>query len=544
MHMRVAFNAYWYWYVALSCAAIVFLIISQYLITLVWVTYKKYKLRSAGRRALARMRNLRPGEPLEPQLAASADMPLAAGAEIQPIFEPGETPEPQPAASADLPLAADAEIQPILEPGEEPEPQPAVSSELALQVGARLNWLLSHGKGKTWGDAPKKFVQVDIEPKEMDSNVEIAALLVGDIGSCVSALLPTGAEAQPILEPGEAPEPQPAASADLPLPAGAEAQPILEPGEAPEPQPAVSLDLRLPASAEVQPILEPGEAPEPQPAVIRNVNTAKKDYDRAITNNNGTVKLDPKFGVTYERRSVTKSKMGDKAGADADLEPAKAIRASISGKHVKFGRLADASEKKEAALPPNEESTPEDKSSVKNARAFKGSIGVSIRRVTDGAAQRLNVKPARGALVVGIDKYGPAKAAGIELDDVIVKIDGKDVNEVHDLPRFVADAPAGEDIAVTILREGKELTKTVKVCQLEDSDKQESFNSKNGSASQEIPVAVDPRSQVAAKHLAPGEVPQQLVSNVSFFVPPAPPRFGRRPIDHFSNFRHRPKRGA
>jgi oxalyl-CoA decarboxylase len=62
-------------------------------------------------------------------------------------------------------------------------------SDLVLLVGARLNWLLSHGKGKTWGDAPKTFIQIDIEPREMDSNVEIAAPVVGDIGSCVSALL-------------------------------------------------------------------------------------------------------------------------------------------------------------------------------------------------------------------------------------------------------------------------------------------------------------------------------------------------------------------
>ena len=62
-------------------------------------------------------------------------------------------------------------------------------SDVVMLIGARLNWLLSHGKGKTWGDAPKKFIQVDIEPKEMDSNVEIAAPVVGDIGSCVAALL-------------------------------------------------------------------------------------------------------------------------------------------------------------------------------------------------------------------------------------------------------------------------------------------------------------------------------------------------------------------
>ncbi len=62
-------------------------------------------------------------------------------------------------------------------------------SDTVMLIGARLNWLLSHGKGKQWGDAPKKFVHIDIDPKEMDSNVEIAAPMVGDIASCVSLLL-------------------------------------------------------------------------------------------------------------------------------------------------------------------------------------------------------------------------------------------------------------------------------------------------------------------------------------------------------------------
>lgn len=62
-------------------------------------------------------------------------------------------------------------------------------SDTVMLIGARLNWLLSHGKGKQWGDAPKKFVHIDIDPKEMDSNVEIAAPLVGDIKSCVDLLL-------------------------------------------------------------------------------------------------------------------------------------------------------------------------------------------------------------------------------------------------------------------------------------------------------------------------------------------------------------------
>jgi len=62
-------------------------------------------------------------------------------------------------------------------------------SDVVMMIGARLNWLLSHGKGRAWGEAPKKFIQLDIEPKEMDSNIEIAAPVVGDIGSSVAALL-------------------------------------------------------------------------------------------------------------------------------------------------------------------------------------------------------------------------------------------------------------------------------------------------------------------------------------------------------------------
>jgi oxalyl-CoA decarboxylase len=63
-------------------------------------------------------------------------------------------------------------------------------ADVVMLIGARLNWLLSHGKGKTWGEpGSKKFIHIDIEPKEMDSNVGIVAPLVGDIGSCVTALL-------------------------------------------------------------------------------------------------------------------------------------------------------------------------------------------------------------------------------------------------------------------------------------------------------------------------------------------------------------------
>jgi oxalyl-CoA decarboxylase len=73
-------------------------------------------------------------------------------------------------------------------------------ADVVVLIGARLNWLLAHGKGKTWG-APKQFVQLDIAPTEIDSNVAIAAPVIGDIGSCVAALL-GGLDGAGISKPG------------------------------------------------------------------------------------------------------------------------------------------------------------------------------------------------------------------------------------------------------------------------------------------------------------------------------------------------------
>jgi serine protease Do len=98
----------------------------------------------------------------------------------------------------------------------------------------------------------------------------------------------------------------------------------------------------------------------------------------------------------------------------------------------------------------------------------RGWLGVKIQQVTDEIAESLNIKPARGALIAGIDDKGPAKPAGIEAGDVIIKFDGKDIKEMRDLPRIVADTPVGRDVEVVIVRKGKEEKKTVKLGRLDD----------------------------------------------------------------------------
>jgi serine protease Do len=101
----------------------------------------------------------------------------------------------------------------------------------------------------------------------------------------------------------------------------------------------------------------------------------------------------------------------------------------------------------------------------------RGWLGVRIQTVTDEIADSLNIRPARGALIAGVDDKGPAKPAGIEPGDVVIKFDGLDIKEPKDLSRAVADSAVGKEVDVVIIRKGLEETRKVTLGRLEDSDK-------------------------------------------------------------------------
>jgi serine protease Do len=110
----------------------------------------------------------------------------------------------------------------------------------------------------------------------------------------------------------------------------------------------------------------------------------------------------------------------------------------------------------------------------------RGWLGVRIQQVTDEIAESLNIRPARGALVAGVDEKGPAKPAGIEAGDVIVNFDNHEIREMRDLPRVVADTPVGKQTPVVVIRKGKEMTKTVTLGRLEDGEKTAASADKQG----------------------------------------------------------------
>lgn len=106
----------------------------------------------------------------------------------------------------------------------------------------------------------------------------------------------------------------------------------------------------------------------------------------------------------------------------------------------------------------------------------RGWLGVRIQNVDDAIADSLGLGKTRGALVAGVDDNGPAKPAGLKTGDVIVKFDGRDVKDSRDLPKLVAAAPVGKAVDVIVMREGKEVTKSVTLGRLEDGEKMASRN--------------------------------------------------------------------
>ncbi|WP_370340655.1 DegQ family serine endoprotease [Shinella oryzae] len=102
----------------------------------------------------------------------------------------------------------------------------------------------------------------------------------------------------------------------------------------------------------------------------------------------------------------------------------------------------------------------------------RGWLGVRIQPVTDDIAESLGMSEAKGALVAGIIKGGPVDNGVIQTGDVVIRFDGKDVHEMRDLPRVVAESPVGKAVDVVLLRNGKEMTVKVTLGRLEDGEKQ------------------------------------------------------------------------
>jgi serine protease Do len=108
----------------------------------------------------------------------------------------------------------------------------------------------------------------------------------------------------------------------------------------------------------------------------------------------------------------------------------------------------------------------------------RGWLGVRIQSVTEEIAEGLGMDEPKGALVAGVNPEGPAQDAGIEPGDVIVVFDGKDVAEMRDLPKLVAETAIGRTVDIEVLRDGREKELQVEIARLDETDTADAGNGK------------------------------------------------------------------
>lgn len=116
----------------------------------------------------------------------------------------------------------------------------------------------------------------------------------------------------------------------------------------------------------------------------------------------------------------------------------------------------------------------------------RGRIGVTIQELTRELAESFGLSQSGGALVSSVEKGGPADKAGIEVSDVILRFDGKAVNNSADLPRIVGAARPGSKVVAEVWRKGAVKKVTVEVAKM-PSDDMQTQNSPAGGAGKLIP---------------------------------------------------------
>ncbi len=109
---------------------------------------------------------------------------------------------------------------------------------------------------------------------------------------------------------------------------------------------------------------------------------------------------------------------------------------------------------------------------IQYGRTKRGWIGVRIQSVTDDIAESLNLGDIRGALVASVAPKGPADLAGLKPGDIVTDYNGQKLGEMKQLPRLVAETPIDTTSTLTVWRDGKTVTITVKIAELETAEAQ------------------------------------------------------------------------
>jgi len=161
-----------------------------------------------------------------------------------------------------------------------------------------------------------------------------------------------------------------------------------------------------------------------------------------------------------------------------------------------------------------------------NGHVTRGWLGVAIQGITPNIAKSLGMDPDRpsGALVASVTGNSPAAKAGLKPGDIVTGAGGQEIKSVHDLPRLVAKAPIGGKFDLQVRRNGKEMTLSATIAELQESQQQQASAAGSGRAEKTQSLglqlsALDPAAR--RQYKIPKEVEGAVVTDVAQDSPAA-----------------------
>jgi len=140
---------------------------------------------------------------------------------------------------------------------------------------------------------------------------------------------------------------------------------------------------------------------------------------------------------------------------------------------------------------------------VKYKKVVRGWLGVSIQDITSDLAEEFGVKDLKGALVSGVMKGSPAEKSGIRQGDIILRYNGRDVEDTGHLRNMVSQTPIGTTVKIKILRQKKELEVEVKVIELSKKMSEASPGSGNDDSGEPADEESSALTGLAVRELTP-----------------------------------------
>jgi Do/DeqQ family serine protease len=147
---------------------------------------------------------------------------------------------------------------------------------------------------------------------------------------------------------------------------------------------------------------------------------------------------------------------------------------------------------------------------VAGGKVKRGHLGVAVQYINSELAASLGMKEVKGVLVNHVDPGGAADRGGVKAGDVILSLNGTEVNDVNVLRNKVAESAPGSDITLTILRNGKEQQLRVKLSEFEPENKT-AVTGNSGGTAKPLGVTVEPLTPALANQAGVPSGTQGLV---------------------------------